>query len=163
RADRGTAADLKPRHRAGRGLRRDTPGAAALHQRGRSGPPPVRDHHQGASAPRPRDRERRPLPAPVPRVDRRLDGRHRRARPAGPPPRGAEPMPAAVAAAHNHVLRRWLRGESTAPFREVDDALRLVIDLFPAPPATADDGTTVVAFRTGQDIETLIAALRRVT
>ena len=79
-----------------------------------------------------------------------------------PAPLRAELMAAAVVAAHNHVLRRWLRGDSPDPVREVDDALRLVIDLFTGPGGTADgDGTTIVAFRTGQDIDALIPALRR--
>jgi hypothetical protein len=39
-------------------------------------------------------------------------------------------MAAAVASAHNHVLRRWLRGESTDPIGEVDEAMRQVISLF---------------------------------
>jgi AcrR family transcriptional regulator len=82
----------------------------------------------------------------------------------------AELMAAAVVAAHNHVLRRWLRGESPDPVAEVDQALGQVIDLFAAPGAdevvaggvvTGVDGTTVVAFRTGQDIDTLLPALRR--
>jgi AcrR family transcriptional regulator len=80
-----------------------------------------------------------------------------------PDPLRAELMAASVVAAHNHVLRRWLRGESPDPVRELDDALRLVIDLFTVPVGTADGGTTVVAFRTGQDLNTLIPALRRLT
>jgi AcrR family transcriptional regulator len=72
----------------------------------------------------------------------------------------AELMAAAVVAAHNHVLRRWLRGQSPDPVRELDDALHLVIDLFTT---SADGGTTVVAFRTGSDISELIPALRRIT
>jgi AcrR family transcriptional regulator len=72
----------------------------------------------------------------------------------------AELMAAAVVAAHNHVLRRWLRGQSPDPVRELDDALHLVIDLFTR---SADGGTTVVAFRTGSDISELIPALRRIT
>jgi AcrR family transcriptional regulator len=83
---------------------------------------------------------------------------------AEPAPLRAELMAAAVVAAHNHVLRRWLRGQSPDPAREVDDALRLVIGLFTAPAETAGgNGTTIVAFRTGQDIDTLIPALRRLT
>ncbi len=73
-------------------------------------------------------------------------------------------MAAAVVAAHNHVLRRWLRGESPDPMAEVDQALRQVIELFTTAggdPATGADGTTIVAFRTGQDIEALLPALRR--
>jgi AcrR family transcriptional regulator len=98
----------------------------------------------------------------------------------------AELMAAAVVAAHNHVLRRWLRGESPDPLAEVDQALGQVIELFTGPEggAVGDgagaggggigagevgvdgvvagvDGTTIVAFRTGQDIDTLLPALRR--
>ena len=73
----------------------------------------------------------------------------------------AELMAAAVVAAHNHVLRRWLRGESTDPVREVDDALNQVMGLFAGPAAgPGGHGTTVVAFRTGQDLETVLPALR---
>ena len=90
----------------------------------------------------------------------------RLADPAEPAPLRAEIMAAAVVAAHNHVLRRWLRGESQDPVAELDTALRLVIDLFsaPAPPAVADgSGTTIVAFRSGQDLDQLIPILRRLT
>src|ERR1700742_4174688 len=81
---------------------------------------------------------------------------------AEPAPRRAELMAAAVVAAHNHVLRRWLRGDSPDPAREVDEALNLVISLFATPVGNADgNGTTIVAFRTGQDIDTLIPALQR--
>jgi hypothetical protein len=83
---------------------------------------------------------------------------------AEPAPLRAELMAAAVVAAHNHVLRRWLRGESPDPVREVDEALGLVIDLFAAPAeALGGNGTTIVAFRSGQDIDTVIPALRRLT
>jgi len=84
--------------------------------------------------------------------------------PAEPAPLRAELMAAAVVAAHNHVLRRWLRGESPDPVAEVDLALRQVIELFTTAgggPAAGADGTTIVAFRTGQDIEALLPALRR--
>lgn len=74
----------------------------------------------------------------------------------------AEMAAAALVAAHNHVLRRWLRGESPDPVHEVDEALRLVTELFAVPPGEPEGGTTVVAFRTGQDIESLIPALRRI-
>jgi len=81
---------------------------------------------------------------------------------AEPAPLRAELMAAAVVAAHNHVLRRWLRGESPDPVRELDDALKLVISLFTGPAAAADGkGATIVAFRTGQDIDSLIPVLRR--
>jgi AcrR family transcriptional regulator len=81
---------------------------------------------------------------------------------AEPDPLRAELMAAAVVAAHNHVLRRWLRGESPEPAREVDGALRLVIRLFTTSAGQAEgNGTTIVAFRTGQDIDALIPALRQ--
>ena len=81
---------------------------------------------------------------------------------AEPAPLRAELMAAAVVAAHNHVLRRWLRGESPDPVRELDDALALVIGLFAASAdGSAGSGTTIVAFSGEQDIETLIPALRR--
>jgi AcrR family transcriptional regulator len=84
-----------------------------------------------------------------------------------PDPLRAELMAAAVVAAHNHVLRRWLRCESPDPAREVDDAMRLLIGLFAASarPASARpgaaDGTTIVAFRTSWDLSALIPALQR--
>ncbi|MGW6143008.1 TetR/AcrR family transcriptional regulator [Streptomyces sp. NPDC055140] len=76
----------------------------------------------------------------------------------------AELMAAAVVAAHNHVLRRWLRGETSDPVAEMDEAMREVLALFPAPSDTGDPGdggTTVVAFRTGQDLDALLPSLRR--
>jgi AcrR family transcriptional regulator len=87
--------------------------------------------------------------------------------PAEPASLRAELMAASVVAAHNHVLRRWLRAESREPIAEVDEAMRQVIDLFAAPAAPASraedgvSGTTVVAFRTGQDLDTLLPSLRR--
>jgi hypothetical protein len=80
----------------------------------------------------------------------------------GPAQLRAEMAAAAVVAAHNHVLRRWLRGQSPDPVREVDEALRLVTELFTAPVGEPEGGTIVVAFRAGQDIDSLIPALRRI-
>ncbi|AJE80546.1 TetR family transcriptional regulator [Streptomyces albus] len=76
----------------------------------------------------------------------------------------AELMAASVVAAHNHVLRRWLRGESADPVAEVDEAMGEVLALFPAPSAPAraqTGGTTVVAFRSGRDLDALLPSLRR--
>ena len=74
----------------------------------------------------------------------------------------AELMAAAVAAAHNHVLRRWLRGDSSDPVREVDQAMRQVMSLFtPSAPGDDSDGTTVIAFRTGQALESVLPAIQR--
>ncbi|MEV0845984.1 TetR/AcrR family transcriptional regulator [Streptomyces sp. NPDC049954] len=83
-------------------------------------------------------------------------------------PLRAELMAANVVAAHNHVLRRWLRGESADPVSEVDEALREVVALFPVPPVRASDpgtagdtGTTVVVLRSGADVDELLPSLRR--
>ncbi|MGZ4530846.1 MAG: TetR/AcrR family transcriptional regulator [Oryzihumus sp.] len=75
----------------------------------------------------------------------------------------AELMAAAVVAAHNHVLRRWLRAECTDPVGELDIALSQVVDLFVAP--HGDDsvergGTTVVVFRTDLTPDAVLTALR---
>lgn len=75
----------------------------------------------------------------------------------------AELMAASVVSAHNHVLRRWLRGECADPVAEVDDAMREVIALF-APAGTPEGtlgGTTVLAFHSSQDLDALLPALRR--
>jgi AcrR family transcriptional regulator len=82
------------------------------------------------------------------------------AAPAGPAALQAELMAAAVASAHNHVLRRWLRGESTDPVREVDDAMRQVISLFAPRDPEGGGGATLVAFRTSQPLESLIPAIQ---
>jgi AcrR family transcriptional regulator len=85
--------------------------------------------------------------------------------PAEPASIQAELMAAAMVAAHNHVLRRWLRGESPDPVAEVDEAMHRVIDLFAAPASRAGAdgrGTTIVAFQTGQDLDALLPALQRV-
>ena len=80
----------------------------------------------------------------------------------GPAALRAELMAAAVAAAHNHVLRRWLRGESADPVGEVEEAMRQVIGLFtPRAPDLDLDGTTVIAFRSRQPPEALLPAIRR--
>lgn len=74
----------------------------------------------------------------------------------------AELMAASVVSAHNHVLRRWLRGESPDPVHEVDKALRQVIELFTTPATPpAHDGTTIAVFRSGETVDALIPALRR--
>lgn len=74
----------------------------------------------------------------------------------------AELMAAAVVSAHNHVLRRWLRGESPDPVREVDEAMRQVIALFTPPvPDPAAAGTTVAVFQTGQPLEALLPAIQQ--
>jgi hypothetical protein len=76
-------------------------------------------------------------------------------------------MAASVVAAHNHVLRRWLRAESADPVAELDAAMDQVISLFTTPGAIDQGaggngrGTAVVAFRTEQDLDALLPVLRR--
>jgi AcrR family transcriptional regulator len=104
----------------------------------------------------------------------------------------SEVMAAAMVAAHNHVLRGWLRGQVQDPIPELDKALGHVIGTFthsgvpaglaekvaPAEKATAPartaagetatagaadgTGTAIVAFRTNQDLQSLVASLRRI-
>ena len=83
----------------------------------------------------------------------------------------AELMAAAVVAAHNHVLRRWLRGDTTEPLQEIDAAMAQVVALFPAPAAaasspdpltgTAGGGTTVVVLQSPRDLVDIVPALQR--
>jgi AcrR family transcriptional regulator len=88
----------------------------------------------------------------------------------------ADVMAAAMVAAHNHVLRRWLRGQVQDPIPELDKALGQVIGTFarsampagpaapPAEPVRGTDGvgTAIVAFRTDQDLQSLVSALQRI-
>jgi AcrR family transcriptional regulator len=78
----------------------------------------------------------------------------------------AELMSAAVVAAHNHVLRRWLRGECRDPAAEVDRAMGRVMALFSTSPEVArqdssdsDGATFVVAFRSGRGLEGVVSDL----
>nr|WP_209270684.1 TetR/AcrR family transcriptional regulator [Streptomyces sp. NEAU-H3] len=71
----------------------------------------------------------------------------------------AELMAACVVSAHNHVLRRWLRGEAADPMAEVDTALREVLGLFSG--QTGEGETHVVAFTSRHPLDHLLPALRR--
>jgi AcrR family transcriptional regulator len=83
--------------------------------------------------------------------------------PAESAPLRAELMAAAVVAAHNHVLRRWLRGENPDPARELDDAMRHVTGLFAQAVGAAGAGTTIVAFRADADIDEIVPVLQRIS
>jgi AcrR family transcriptional regulator len=75
----------------------------------------------------------------------------------------AELMAATIASAHNHVLRRWLRGEAADPVRELDAAMRQVITLFAARVPDGDgDGAAVVAFRSSRPLEDLLPAIQQI-
>ncbi|NBH09902.1 TetR/AcrR family transcriptional regulator [Amycolatopsis sp. SID8362] len=72
----------------------------------------------------------------------------------------AELMAGAVVTAHNHVLRRWLRGRSSDPEREFDAAMAETVALFTRP---EDDGeASIVVFRTTKDLATVLPELNRV-
>lgn len=78
----------------------------------------------------------------------------------------AELMAASVVAAHNHVLRRWLRGEAADPLAEVDRAMTEVTALFT--PISRDGrgvdaysrDATVVVLRGDHSPEKILAAVR---
>jgi AcrR family transcriptional regulator len=77
----------------------------------------------------------------------------------------AELTAAAIVTAHNHVLRRWLRGHTDRPEAELDAAMNVVLVPFtaPRPPAHQPAGTgSIVVFRTDRDLETVLPTLRRV-
>ncbi|KAA9159304.1 TetR family transcriptional regulator [Amycolatopsis acidicola] len=71
----------------------------------------------------------------------------------------AELMAAAVVTAHNHVLRRWLRGLTRKPEDEFDAAMAGVLDLFTAAPETGE--SSIVVFQTGKDLGAVLPDLRR--
>ncbi len=70
----------------------------------------------------------------------------------------AELMAAAVVAAHNQVLRRWLRGESTDPRLEIDAALEVVVTAFGE---RDDEPPAIVVVPEGTTLESVRAAMRR--
>lgn len=86
-------------------------------------------------------------------------------------PLRAELMSAAVVAAHNHVLRRWLRGDAADPANEVDDAMKHVMALFSGPDTVrtrdvtrhqyGDGATVVVAFRSDRALERLVVDIEQ--
>jgi AcrR family transcriptional regulator len=76
----------------------------------------------------------------------------------------AELMANAVVTAHNHVLRRWLRGESKTPEREFDAAMAEVIDLFtdrPRRTGSEQDEPAVLVLRTRKDLQKLLPRIER--
>jgi len=70
----------------------------------------------------------------------------------------AELMAGAVVTAHNHVLRRWLRGETKRPEEQFDAAMAMVGGLYAG--QRADPQTTVVVLRSNQDVDALLPHLR---
>jgi hypothetical protein len=77
----------------------------------------------------------------------------------------AELMAAAVVAAHNHVLRRWLRADTTNPLDEIDTAMAEVVELFSRPSASSPNqtgDTTVIVLRSSQSFEDIVPIIRDV-
>lgn len=86
----------------------------------------------------------------------------------------AELMAAAVVSAHNHVLRRWLRRDTTEPAAELDAAMAQVVSLFavaePAPGGGngsgsdgggGGNGTAVIVLHDRRDPEYIADTIRR--
>ncbi len=76
----------------------------------------------------------------------------------------AELMANAVVTAHNHVLRRWLRGESdeATSLAEFERAMTVVARQLPDAGGTPpeDEGSTVVVIRSARPSSELLAAIR---
>ncbi|TQS45280.1 TetR/AcrR family transcriptional regulator [Cryptosporangium phraense] len=73
--------------------------------------------------------------------------------------RRAELTSAAVVAAHNRVLRRWLRGECTDPQGEIEAALTDVRGIFD--PAARDEPVAVLVVPPGLSMSQAESAIRR--
>jgi AcrR family transcriptional regulator len=71
----------------------------------------------------------------------------------------ADLIATAVVTAHNHVLRRWLRGEIADPEPELTDAMAMVSALFGRLP---EHRTAVLAFETDEPLESVLPRLRHV-
>lgn len=77
----------------------------------------------------------------------------------------AEVIAGSIVTAHNHVLRRWLRGavDDAGARAELDRALGLVLASLSASGAGSTDdgaGTTVVVLRSGASLEEVVPQLR---
>jgi AcrR family transcriptional regulator len=71
----------------------------------------------------------------------------------------AEVSAAAVVAAHNRVLRRWLRGECTDPHEEIEQALAVVQHTFVQ--AAGEGPAALIVVPEGVSMRTVEAALRQ--
>ncbi|TIC86717.1 TetR family transcriptional regulator [Nocardioides sp. GY 10113] len=70
----------------------------------------------------------------------------------------AELLANAVTTAHNHVLRRWLRGQSEDPTAELNDAVALATRSLRS---GEDTETQVVVLRSGRSFEDVLPEVRR--
>ena len=75
----------------------------------------------------------------------------------------AELMATSVIAAHNYVLRRWLRDLTAQPEAEFDTAMAEVIELFADTSAnsSAEGEASVVILRTTRQLDAMIPSLRK--
>ena len=79
----------------------------------------------------------------------------------------AELMANAVVTAHNHVLRRWLRGNTDTPEAEFDAAMTEVVELFGDQPPVTEDGeeeeeaASILVLRTNKDLQDFLPRLQR--
>lgn len=71
----------------------------------------------------------------------------------------AELLAAAIVVAHNHVLRRWLRGQSEAPELEFDEAMAHVVSLHA--PRSPAGRSTVLVIDSDRDPATVGALVRQ--
>ena len=77
----------------------------------------------------------------------------------------AEVIAGSIVTAHNHVLRRWLRGavDDAGARAELDRALGLVLaSLSGSSRSDVDAGTTVVVLRSGATLDEVVPRLRAV-
>ncbi len=69
----------------------------------------------------------------------------------------AELLAASVVTAHNHVLRRWLRKETSTPEEDFARAMTIVLDHS----SSAPDDTAVVVLRSDADVDAVTRAVSR--
>ena len=72
-------------------------------------------------------------------------------------------MATSVITAHNHVLRRWLRGLTEQPEAEFDTAMADVLDLFADAGASGspEGEGSVVILRSTRQLDAMIPSLRK--
>jgi len=73
----------------------------------------------------------------------------------------AELMSAAVVSAHNHVLRRWLRRDTSDPLTELSAAMAEVVALFTQQRTADGGGSTVIVVTDHRDPDQVAAAVKR--
>ena len=87
------------------------------------------------------------------------------ARPGDPSGLHAELLANAIVTAHNHVLRRWLRGESTDPEAEFTAAMAEVLARFGSAAGEAsaadDHEAAVLVIRSRRDLDAALPGIRR--